>query len=127
MLQDFANRAAQPPFYNLSDFDSEDRNVGGGGCYTWRAIQTAPALFQQAPASAACASSFEGFEACRLTLARLSGDVGTAEVSAEELQGEPRLLEQDLLALRITRPKPSKQPGGWPAPTTRHSAHPRVD
>ena len=92
MLQDFAKRAVQPPFYNLSDFDPEDlleEKFEEGA--TWRAIQTAPALFQQAPASAARASSFEGFEACRLTLARLSGDVGTATVSDEELQEEPRL------------------------------------
>ena len=92
-LQDFAKRAVQPRFYSLSDFDPEDlleEKFEQGA--TWRAIQTAPALLQQAPASAAaCASSDEGFEACRLTLARLSGDVGTAAVLAEELQEEPRL------------------------------------
>ena len=101
MLQDFARRAARPCYYNLSDFDEDDLLEGklAEGA-TWRAIQTAPALFQQAPANAAaCASSFEGFEACRLALARLAGDVGTAATSAEEMQEEP-WLQGDLLDCR---------------------------
>lgn len=92
MLQDSAKRSAQLCFYNLSSFDPEDlveEKFAEGAA--WRAMQAAPALFQQAPASVARASSFEGLEACRLTLARLSGDVGTAAAPAEELQDEPRL------------------------------------
>ena len=68
-------KSCHKPFYNFSDFDPEDllEDKFEEGA-TWRAIQTAPALFQQAPASAAAyASSVEG---CRLTLTRLSGDVG---------------------------------------------------
>ena len=54
MLQDFAKRAGQPCFYNLSDFDLEDLlEEKFEEDATWRAIQTAPALFQQAPASVA--------------------------------------------------------------------------
>ena len=53
-------------FYNLSDFDLEDLlEEKSGQDATWRAIQTAPALFQQAHASVA-AHALQALKALRL-------------------------------------------------------------
>ena len=84
LLQHLAEMGAQPALYTSDTFDPEDLvEQQWTDQEKWRAIRLAPVFVHQCPAAAAtkCASSFE---ACRLTLSRLTGD-GTEAVQACEV------------------------------------------
>ena len=84
--QHLAERGAQPALYTSDEDLVEQQWTDQEKC---RAIRLAPVFVHQRPAATAtkCASSFE---ACRLTLSRLTGD-GTEAAQAFEVQDDPRL------------------------------------